>query len=158
MGAGLELEANGIKCENIKPQVDRFVFPDGHGVIVLAAGRLLNLGCATGHPSFVMSCHSPIRRLLSLISTGTIPPTKSTRTKCICCPRLWMRRLLPCTCQLLGQGSPNSPKSRPITLVLVRMDRSRATTTGTRSLFQLVHSMRRKKAYSFLDPYLDAHS
>merc|ERR1711913_122259 len=40
----------------IKPQVDRFVFPDGHGVIVLASGRLLNLGCATGHPSFVMSC------------------------------------------------------------------------------------------------------
>jgi len=41
--------------ENIKPQVDRFVFPDGHGVIMLAEGRLLNLGCATGHPSFVMS-------------------------------------------------------------------------------------------------------
>ncbi|KAG5193018.1 S-Adenosyl homocysteine hydrolase [Tribonema minus] len=40
---------------NIKPQVDRFVYPDGHGVIVLAEGRLLNLGCATGHPSFVMS-------------------------------------------------------------------------------------------------------
>merc|ERR1711866_38449 len=46
----------GIKIENIKPQVDRFVFPDGHGVIILASGRLLNLGCATGHPSFVMSC------------------------------------------------------------------------------------------------------
>merc|ERR1712161_185564 len=46
----------GIVVENIKPQVDRFVFPDGHGVIVLASGRLLNLGCATGHPSFVMSC------------------------------------------------------------------------------------------------------
>ena len=41
--------------QNIKPQVDKFVFPDGHGVIVLAEGRLLNLGCATGHPSFVMS-------------------------------------------------------------------------------------------------------
>jgi adenosylhomocysteinase len=41
--------------ENIKPQVDRFVFPDGHGIIMLAEGRLLNLGCATGHPSFVMS-------------------------------------------------------------------------------------------------------
>merc|ERR1712046_356234 len=53
--AGLE-NFPGIKCENIKPQVDRFVFPDGHGVIVLASGRLLNLGCATGHPSFVMSC------------------------------------------------------------------------------------------------------
>merc|ERR1711903_209129 len=46
----------GIKVENIKPQVDRFVFPDGHGVILLASGRLCNLGCATGHPSFVMSC------------------------------------------------------------------------------------------------------
>merc|ERR1712199_35894 len=53
--AGLET-MEGIKVENIKPQVDRFVFPDGHGVIVLASGRLLNLGCATGHPSFVMSC------------------------------------------------------------------------------------------------------
>merc|ERR1712228_615043 len=53
--AGLE-GFEGIKVENIKPQVDRFVFPDGHGVIVLASGRLLNLGCATGHPSFVMSC------------------------------------------------------------------------------------------------------
>jgi adenosylhomocysteinase len=52
---GLE-NMKGIKVENIKPQVDRFVFPDGHGVIVLASGRLLNLGCATGHPSFVMSC------------------------------------------------------------------------------------------------------
>jgi adenosylhomocysteinase len=40
---------------NIKPQCDKYVFPDGHGVIVLAEGRLLNLGCATGHPSFVMS-------------------------------------------------------------------------------------------------------
>merc|ERR1711974_62099 len=46
----------GIKVENIKPQVDRFLFPDGHGIIVLASGRLLNLGCVTGHPSFVMSC------------------------------------------------------------------------------------------------------
>merc|ERR1712193_234703 len=45
----------GVKRQNIKPQVDRFLFPDGHGVIVLAEGRLLNLGCATGHPSFVMS-------------------------------------------------------------------------------------------------------
>merc|ERR1712230_216922 len=53
--AGLE-GFPGMKVENIKPQVDRFVFPDGHGVIVLASGRLLNLGCATGHPSFVMSC------------------------------------------------------------------------------------------------------
>jgi len=53
--AGLQ-KYKGIKCVNIKPQVDRWVFPDGHGILVLAEGRLLNLGCATGHPSFVMSC------------------------------------------------------------------------------------------------------
>jgi len=53
--AGIE-GMEGIVVENIKPQVDRFLFPDGHGVIILASGRLLNLGCATGHPSFVMSC------------------------------------------------------------------------------------------------------
>ncbi|MFG1691158.1 adenosylhomocysteinase [Gemmatimonadota bacterium] len=45
----------GIERINIKPQYDEFVFPDGHGVLILAEGRLLNLGCATGHPSFVMS-------------------------------------------------------------------------------------------------------
>ena len=45
----------GIKRINIKPQYDEWVFPDGHSVLVLAEGRLLNLGCATGHPSFVMS-------------------------------------------------------------------------------------------------------
>jgi len=43
------------KHENIKPQVDRYVFDDGHAIILLAEGRLVNLGCATGHPSFVMS-------------------------------------------------------------------------------------------------------
>ncbi len=45
----------GIKRTNIKPQVDMFTFPDGHSVFLLAEGRLVNLGCATGHPSFVMS-------------------------------------------------------------------------------------------------------
>jgi adenosylhomocysteinase len=45
----------GIKRINIKPQVDKYVFPDGHAIFLLAEGRLVNLGCATGHPSFVMS-------------------------------------------------------------------------------------------------------
>jgi len=45
----------GIKKVNIKPQVDKYVFPDGHEIFMLAEGRLVNLGCATGHPSFVMS-------------------------------------------------------------------------------------------------------
>ena len=52
--AGLKA-TEGVVRRNIKPQYDEFVFPDGHGVLVLAEGRLLNLGCATGHPSFVMS-------------------------------------------------------------------------------------------------------
>jgi adenosylhomocysteinase len=45
----------GIERVNIKPQVDKWIFPDGHAVIILSEGRLLNLGNATGHPSFVMS-------------------------------------------------------------------------------------------------------
>jgi len=52
--AGLK-KVPGIRRENIKPQVDTWTFPDGHAVIVLSEGRLLNLGNATGHPSFVMS-------------------------------------------------------------------------------------------------------
>merc|ERR1712232_1157463 len=51
----MELLEKAATRMNIKPQCDKYVFPDGHGVIVLAEGRLLNLGCATGHPSFVMS-------------------------------------------------------------------------------------------------------
>jgi len=55
-----EIDMDGLKRLpvtkiNIKPQVDRWVFADGHGVIILSEGRLLNLGNATGHPSFVMS-------------------------------------------------------------------------------------------------------
>ncbi|MPL98362.1 Adenosylhomocysteinase [bioreactor metagenome] len=45
----------GIKRLNIKPQVDKYTYPDGHSIFLLAQGRLVNLGCATGHPSFVMS-------------------------------------------------------------------------------------------------------
>jgi adenosylhomocysteinase len=48
-------EMKGYDWENIKPQVDHIIFPDGRRIILLAEGRLVNLGCATGHPSFVMS-------------------------------------------------------------------------------------------------------
>src|ERR1017187_1260167 len=48
-------QEKGVKKLNIKPQVDQYTFPDGHSIFVLAEGRLVNLGCATGHPSFVMS-------------------------------------------------------------------------------------------------------
>src|SRR5262249_2738620 len=52
--AGLA-KVKGVERINIKPQYDEWRFPDGHSVLILAEGRLLNLGCATGHPSFVMS-------------------------------------------------------------------------------------------------------
>src|SRR5207247_6926100 len=48
-------ERNDVMRTNIKPQVDKYTFPDGHEIFLLAEGRLVNLGCATGHPSFVMS-------------------------------------------------------------------------------------------------------
>ncbi|MCB2106483.1 MAG: adenosylhomocysteinase, partial [Rhodobacteraceae bacterium] len=52
----IQVEAlKNFKWHNVKPQVDEIEFPDGHRVILLAEGRLVNLGCATGHPSFVMS-------------------------------------------------------------------------------------------------------
>ena len=53
--AGLQ-KMSDVQRVNIKPQVDEYLFPDGHSVIILSEGRLLNLGNATGHPSFVMSC------------------------------------------------------------------------------------------------------
>jgi adenosylhomocysteinase len=61
---------NGVREENIKPQVDHFVFPDGKKIIVLARGRLVNLGCATGHPSFVMS-NSFTNQVLAQLSLWT---------------------------------------------------------------------------------------
>jgi len=73
--AGLQ-SIPGVKCDNIKPQCDRWVFPDGHGVIVLAEGRLLNLGCATGHPSFVMSC-SFTNQVVAQLELWNERPTKS---------------------------------------------------------------------------------
>ncbi len=62
----------GIKRINVKPQVDEWVFPDGHTIIVLSEGRLLNLGNATGHPSFVMS-NSFTNQVMAQIEIFTKP-------------------------------------------------------------------------------------
>jgi adenosylhomocysteinase len=62
--------SNSVTEEEIKPQVDHFIFPDGKRIIVLARGRLVNLGCATGHPSFVMS-NSFSNQVLAQISLWT---------------------------------------------------------------------------------------
>jgi len=85
--AGIE-GFEGIKVENIKPQVDRFVFPDGHGVIILASGRLLNLGCATGHPSFVMSCSFTNQALAQLDLLKNWKETKKYENNVYLLPKL----------------------------------------------------------------------
>ena len=77
----------GIKVENIKPQVDRFEFPDGHGVIILASGRLLNLGCATGHPSFVMSCSFTNQTLAQLDILKNWKETKAYKNQVYLLPK-----------------------------------------------------------------------
>jgi adenosylhomocysteinase len=72
----------GIQKENIKPQVDRYIFPDGRSLYLLAEGRLVNLGCATGHPSFVMS-NSFTNQVLAQMDLwqSTRPPGVSTLSK-----------------------------------------------------------------------------
>lgn len=66
------LKANAKSVSNVKPQVDRFTMPNGRHIILLAEGRLVNLGCATGHPSFVMSC-SFANQVLAQIALWTTP-------------------------------------------------------------------------------------
>jgi adenosylhomocysteinase len=78
-----------MKWTEIKPQVDEVEFPDGKKIIVLAKGRLVNLGCATGHPSFVMSSASPTR-CWRRSSCG--PAATSTRTRSTSCPSISTRR------------------------------------------------------------------
>lgn len=80
--------------DEVKPQVDEVVFPDGKRLIVLAKGRLVNLGCATGHPSFVMSA-SFTNRCWRRSSCGTTRASTSGRS--MSCPSTWMRRWRPCT-------------------------------------------------------------
>merc|ERR1712238_182195 len=83
----MELLEKATKRLNIKPQVDKFIFPDGHGVIILAEGRLLNLGCATGHPSFVMS-NSFTNQTLAQIELWTEKDTgKYESGKVFCLPK-----------------------------------------------------------------------
>ncbi|WP_039960265.1 adenosylhomocysteinase, partial [endosymbiont of Riftia pachyptila] len=70
-----EIDIAGVQkyeWENIKPQVDHIIFPDGKRIIMLAEGRLVNLGCATGHPSFVMS-NSFTNQVLAQIELFTKP-------------------------------------------------------------------------------------
>jgi adenosylhomocysteinase len=72
----------GIKRDEVKPQVDVYTFPDGHRIILLAEGRLVNLGCATGHPSFVMS-NSFSNQVLAQIELWTKPDQYKVGVYCL---------------------------------------------------------------------------
>ncbi|MDO4558256.1 MAG: adenosylhomocysteinase, partial [Planctomycetia bacterium] len=74
--------AGTLKKTNIKPLVDRYVFPDGHAILLLAEGRLVNLGCATGHPSFVMS-NSFTNQVLAQIALWTEPQNYPIGVHCL---------------------------------------------------------------------------
>ena len=87
--AGLKKEP-GIERINIKPQYDEWRFADGHSVMILAEGRLLNLGCATGHPSFVMSC-SFTNQVMAQVDLAK-NARRATTTRSSCCPRSSTRR------------------------------------------------------------------
>ncbi len=82
------------KWEEIKPQVDHIIFPDGKRIILLAKGRLVNLGCGTGHPSYVMSS-SFANQTIAQIELWT-PAPRTTRSACTPCPSIWTRRSRVC--------------------------------------------------------------
>jgi adenosylhomocysteinase len=110
-----------IKREEIKPQVDHFVFPDGKKLIVLASGRLVNLGCGTGHPSFVMSC-SFTNQVLAQITLWSesekyekgkvyvLPKHLDEKVASLHLPKLGVKleKLSPKQAEYLGVG-PNGP-------------------------------------------------
>jgi adenosylhomocysteinase len=76
------LKANAKSVVNVKPQVDRFTMPNGRHILLLAEGRLVNLGCATGHPSFVMSC-SFTNQVLAQIALWTRPQDFPLGVQCV---------------------------------------------------------------------------
>jgi adenosylhomocysteinase len=96
----IQIEAlRNYPWEEVKPQVDEIVFPDGKRLIVLAKGRLVNLGCATGHPSFVMSARSPTR---CWRKSNCGPITANTTTRSTSCPSISTRRSPPSHLDKLG--------------------------------------------------------
>ncbi|MEY3930208.1 MAG: hypothetical protein RLZZ516_1918, partial [Cyanobacteriota bacterium] len=102
--------------DNIKPQVDHIVLPSGNKIILLAEGRLVNLGCATGHPSFVMSNSF----------TNQVP-----RSRSMCCPSTSMRWWPASTSRRSAPSSPSSAPSRPPTSTCRWRAPTSSSTTAT---------------------------
>ena len=127
--AGLA-KVDGVERINIKPQVDKWVFPDGHAIIVLSEGRLLNLGNATGHPSFVMSSsfsNQTIAQIELFTKNDEYEQAASTS-----CRSTSTRRSRGCTSARSARSSPSCARSRPPTSACPSRARTSPTTTATR--------------------------
>ena len=86
------------KWENIKPQVDHVIFPDGKRIILLAEGRLVNLGCGTGHPSYVMSSSFANQVIAQIELWGDARGNGGKYpSACTCCPSIWTKRSRACS-------------------------------------------------------------
>merc|ERR1712124_236746 len=138
----------GIKVENIKPQVDRFEFPDGHGIIVLASGRLLNL--AVPLATLPSSCLvlSPTKRLRSLISSR-ISRRKSTRMTCTFSRSSWMRKWPDSIWARWVQISQYCQRSRQITLASRLKDPTSLTPIGIKHKEQFSRCLYRMQDHAF---------
>ena len=119
----------GIMRTNIKPQYDMFTFPDGHSVLILAEGRLLNLGCATGHPSFVMS-NSFTNQVIAQIELAQ--NAAKYEKKVYVLPKHLDEKVARLHLDKLGrQAHHASPRSRRPTSGSSPKGRTSRTTTGT---------------------------
>ena len=126
--AGLK-KIPGIKRINIKPQYDQWTFPDGHSVLVLAEGRLLNLGCATGHPSFVMSTSFTNQVMAQIELATNRDAVREEGLRAAQAPRREGGAAAPR--QARASSSPSSPRSRPTTSACRSTARTSPTATGT---------------------------
>ncbi len=126
--AGLEA-FDGIERINIKPQVDEWRFPDGHSIIVLSEGRLLNLGNATGHPSFVMS-NSFTNQVIAQIELFGQPLEYEKAVHVL--PKHLDEKVARLHLDALGVELTELAPSRPPTSASRSRALTRATTTATR--------------------------
>ena len=117
---------------NIKPLVDRYTFPDGHSILLLAEGRLVNLGCATGHPSFVMS-NSFTNQVLAQIALWTEPDKYPLGVHVL--PKKLDEEVARLHLDQLGvEADQADAKPRPSTSAFRSRARSSRTTIGTENL------------------------
>merc|ERR1711924_387359 len=132
-----EIDMEGLmkatKRINIKPQVDKFVYSNGKGPIVLAEGRLMNLGCATGHPSFVISC-SFTNQVIAQLELWNEKDSGKYEKKVYVLPKHLDEKVAALHLEKLGAKLTTLTKDRPPTSTSPSGDHTSQPPTGTRRL------------------------